>query len=713
MMAKHTICQFCDNNCMVKVSEASGHIKLGPLSDEFPSICSKAFIWDEYCHHKNRITKPLKNIGQRGEPKWEEISWDNALNEIAERLSEVIVKYGSESIGVSEMPLNHGFGGITRRLMNCLGTPNYIAPVELCMGNTAQVHRATYGWYSISDWGKTDLIVYFGQDRDAERWPGEYLNLKAALKRGAKLIEVDPRLSDTARLADHHLRIRYGTDAALLLAWLNVVILEDLYDHVFVDEMTVGFSELKERVTRYSPEWAADVCGIDAESIRVTARLYAQAEAAIIPWGVVGDMQRNSTSVLRCQCILRAICGYLNVSEMVIGPGSDYITNSELAAFDLLSDEKKRIQLGAETYPLLSFRGGALYREALEKAGIDYYPDILASSAMAHPSTLFAAMRGEGRYPVKAFFSIANNTVMSYADQQGIVKGFLNQDLVVVFEHFMTPTAQLADYVLPGDMWTERDVLGSPFDVGPLVRTSQGFASPRGECKSWFDVVKGLAQRLGYEEAFPWKSSHELYDYRLAPLRMTWDEAQTEPVYRCKPVAMGRFLTPSGKVELKSSVFEVLGYDPLPYYVEHAEEGIDVSNYPYTIFAGLREAESYNTNLHQIDTLRARKPEPELLINPEDAGAEGITEGDWVRVSTTVGTVTLLARLDDCQPTGTLRIPHGWWKPESPSGLAAGLSCASYHNDGVLFSAEDWNLDPEQGLANLRGGIRAQLALAD
>ena len=118
-----------------------------------------------------------------------------------------------------------------------------------------------------------------------------------------------------------------------------------------------------------------------------------------------------------------------------------------------------------------------------------------------------------------------------------------------------------------------------------------------------------------------------------------------------------------------------------------------------------------NTNLHQIERLRKRKPDPRVLISPVDSQKQGIVEGEWVDVSTTTGSLRLLAHIDDAQPAGTLRIPHGWWKPETPNGLGAGLSCAAIHNDGMLFDDADWNLDPEQGLANLRGGIRARISL--
>ena len=709
---RFTVCTFCDGGCALKAKMQGGRLHFEPANPALPAICPKVRIVDEYRLHPDRITRPLKNVGERGEPVWEPVSWDQALDEIADRLKRVIDRYGPRSVAFCETPLNHGFGGITRRLMNRIGTPNYTAPTQLCMGNTAQVHRAVYGWLATSNWDVADLVVYFGQNRGPELWPAEYHKLKAALARGAKLIVVDPRETETAKLADRHLRIRYGTDAALALGWLNVIVEEGLYDREFVAASCLGFDELRDRVRAYPPEVVAGICGIDAQAIRETARLYAAAEAAIIPWGATCDMQSNSTSVLQAQCILRAICGYLNVSETVFGPSLGGVGVSELAALASLPRDAREAQLGADAHPLLTFRAAELYNQANERAGIPYMPDILAESAACVPPALFAAMRGEGPYPVKATFAIANNTVMSYAGQQGIIEGFLNQDLIVAYEHWLTPTAQLADFVLPGDMWAERDVLRPQYDVAPLFAASQQLCEPAGECRDWYSVVKGLADRLGFADSFPWADSHELFDYQLAGLGVTWEQAcemAPKPVMR-NAVARGSFVTPSGKVELSSSVLQSLGFDPLPSYVEPADPGAASGAYPYVAFAGSRDAKSYNTNLHQIGSLRSSLPEPLAFLNPADAAQEGIADGEWCKVESAYGNIVLMARLDAAQPAGTLRVPHGWWKPEQPAGVAAGLGKAVLHNDGMLFPDADWNLDPAQGLPNLRGGIHVKVS---
>ncbi|WP_165170937.1 molybdopterin-dependent oxidoreductase [Adlercreutzia sp. ZJ242] len=744
MREKLCTCVFCDGGCALRAADEDGQLRVRPADPGFPALCSKAHLIDEYRLHPDRITHPLRRVGERGSGRWERVSWEVALGEIAVKLRQVIDTWGPEALAVSEMPLNHGFGGITRRLMNGLGSPNYITALQLCMGNTAQVHRAVYGGFTLANWDVADCVVYFGQDRSPEKWPAEHLRLRAALGRGAKLVVVDPRETDTARLADFHLRIRYGTDAALALAWIHVIIAEGLFDERFVEERCEGFAALVDRVRPWTPERAADVCGVDAALIRETARVYASARAAVIPWGATADMQVNSTALLQAQCILRAICGFVGVSETLPALAHGGVTNSELAAFELISPGQRAKQLGADAHPLLTFAASARYAGVRERLGVPYEPDLMAMSCAADAASVFRAMRTGDPYPVRAFISAANNTVMSYANQQGIVEALLAQELVVVFEHWMTPTAQLADYVLPGDMWAERDVLGKPFDVAPVLTASSALRVPAGECRSWYFVVSELARRLGAGALFPWKDERELYDWRLAPLGLTF--AELEERGSCPNgtlPARGGFATPTGKVELASSVLRDLGFDPLPNYAEPRNLGAEAAEaavpagesaaaaggraaddafadeaaagqragrlYPYVIFAGLREAANYNTNLRQMPGLRVREPEPCVLVNPADVAREGLAAGAWCAVETAYGCVELMVRPDEAQPAGTLRVPHGWWKPECAPGLAGGLSAANLHGDGLLFPDDAWNVDAAQGLPNLRGGIRARI----
>lgn len=713
---KHVFCTVCDGGCLLLADIEDGNpVNLqGMLNPD--TVCMKALRWKEYLNHPQRLQYPLKSVGKRGEQKWERISWDQALDEIAEKLKELISKYGPETVALSNLPVNAGLDqGMLRRFMNVLGTPNYITPLSMCMGNTAQVHRTTFGTHVKSYIPVAKCIVLLGHSPNRNNWVGEYADIIKAKKKGAKIITLDPRKSEAAEIADIHLPLRYGTDAAMLLGFLNVIINEELYDKEFVTQWTVGFEELKERVQEYPLSKVAEITGCAPELIREAAVMYATSGASCIPWGPTGDMQVNSTSVIRCEDILMSICGYLNKSELLSYPSPVLIHTSEIEMHEILPDEKKKLQLGTETYPLFTYEGMKKLNEPAKRVYGEEYINIL-SSFMAHPATVFEAMRTGKPYPVKAFFAMASNSLMSYANQQGIYDALMNQELVVAFDHLLTPTAQLADYVLPGDGWMERPNLVN-VDSGPHGVTHRKILEAPGECKNQYDLIRGLATRLGLGEYFPWKDLTEVLNYRISNTGMTWEEYEQGPFYPADPfdpISSGiGFATPSGKVELYDSTLKDLGYNPLPYYKEPLQTPLSnpelAKEYPLTVFVGLREAPFYNTNLHHVKELRQLVPNPLALINPEDGPRYGVVNGDWIWVATTHGRVKMMTQLDEAQPMGTIRIPHGWWMPEMEPGLETGLSGAMIHNDGMILSDEAWNLDPEQGLPNLRGGILAKI----
>lgn len=722
----NTWCVGCDMSCDITVTVKDGNVvKLQPKKKSLPAICPKCLAAPEVAAHKDRITKPLKNVGTRETPEWQEVSWDQALDEIAGKLRVIRDQYGPESLAFAHMPVNTQSGmGVVRRFLNGFGSPNYISPLELCVGNTAQVSRLVYGWYADANFELCNCIVYFGQVRGTSLWAKEYHRMMKAVKRGAKLIAVDPRDTEITKMADYHLRIRYGTDAALLLGWLNVIINEGLYNKFMVKHRTVGFEDLRKRVQEYPPERVAEICGITAEEIRETARVYAGSMFAAIPWSVNTDMQKNSTSAILCQSILRVICGHINTSELVPCPGTGAHTISEIERHDLLSPEQKKKQLGADDYPLFSYRTMELYKETCQREFGTPYINLCDLSAIAHPPALFRAMRTGDPYPVKAFFAFGTNTLMNYANQQGIRDALLNQDLVVTYDLFMTPTAQLSDYVLPGDMWLERDAMGfrGGLEVVPTFPIGCKAIEPRGECRGIYAVIKGLADRLDMADLFPWEDQHAFYDWILEPTGISFDRAKKLPALPLPTQSLGglpavfnrtatrgtSFATPSGKAELKSSVLEELGYDPLPSFVEPDPAELR-DEYPLVFFVGKREKGNYNTGLRQIESLRRMDPEPCLLLNPADVKAYGLTENEWAWVETTTGRIQLLVKGDTAQPAGTARIPHGWWKPETAQGLDGGLSSAMLHNDAVIVPDTPDNLDPIQGLPNLRGGLRCKV----
>jgi anaerobic selenocysteine-containing dehydrogenase len=485
MEQKHVTCTICDLSCTLKATVDKGKIiaiqglKEQPMT---PNVfCIKAAKALETYYHENRLLYPLKRKGERGSGQWEQISWQQAMDEIGEKLKTIVDMYGPEAFACSTSEYNiHNGSGTVRRFMNLLGSPNYMSGVSLCLGNTAAINRFTYGWFPYPDFEQTRCIVYFGHNPKKDVWAGEYDRLNLALKRGAKLIVLDPQKSEAASRAHIHLPLRAGTDAAMGLGWLNVIIHEELYDKSFVKKWTVGFDKLKERVNDYPLSKVAEITGVKAELIREAAIMYATSKPGIIPWSCITDQQVNSTSVLRIQAILRAITGNLNVAggEMLMGFHPQIISESDFELHDRLPDEKKKLQLGADTYSALTYKGADMLRGPTKKVYGHAYANLLKGYSMAHPPSVFKAMRESKPYPVKAFVSSANNTLMCYSNLHGIHEALKQLDLFVVHELFMTPTAQLADYVLPGDCFMERSSLYNGLDWLGLYLTSQKLIDP-------------------------------------------------------------------------------------------------------------------------------------------------------------------------------------------------------------------------------------------
>ncbi len=707
---RKTICQTCDIACSVVTESKKGRVVKVRSSDNpifRDNICMKGIVAPKAFAHPDRILHPLKRVGERGSGKWERVSWDEAMADIGQRLKAIIAEHGPEAWAVSTSQWNtatdHGLG---RRIMNHIGSPNWISGVALCAGNTAAVNRFTYGWFPMGDFNNTKCIVLMGHNPRRHSWTPMFNFIRSAQARGAKLIMMDPRRSSNAEAADIWLPLKAGSDAAMLFGWLKVIFDEKLYDKKFVKNWTIGFDELKARVDEYPLERVAELTGCDPEMIAKSARLYATEGPAIIPWTPITDMQRNSTSAIRLQGILRAVCGYLDVpgGETLQGFHPDVVPESTIEMHEKLAEEQKAKQLGSDTHPAFTYRGQAAFREPMKRVWGHEYPNQITGCYMANPSATFRAMAGEGQYPVKAFFTLGNNTVLSYANMPLIIKAMMNQDLVVAYEHHMTPTAQLADYVLPGDSWLERPWLTDAFGWMSSYRPSEKSMEPPGEALSTFEFWKRLSNALDRPEIVPWHDLESFYDERLKGSGMTFHElAQETEMFFDKPVfrkyEKTGFATPSGKVELKSSVLEDLGFDPLPYF---REDPAGDAEYPLRMFTGVREDAFFQTSQRQVPEMRKRSPEPYLFVSPATAKANSLVQDEWVEVENDTGKISIKVAIKDSMPDGLVRIPHGWWKPEMKQG-AGHLSGALKFSDAQLCRDDDDYLDREQGIPHLKG----------
>lgn len=712
-MERKALCSGCDIYCQVSAevpdSGDVADVRVKAL-DPRPlraNICMKGVHAPAGFAHENRVLHPLKRVGARGEGKWQPVSWDEAMGDIAERLQAIVAQHGPEALAVSTSQWNtQTDNGLGRRFLNLLGSPNWISGVAMCAGNTAAVNRLVYGWFPFPDYRATQCIVLFGHSPKKHSWTPIYNQIRSAQARGAKLIVLDPRRSENAELADLWLPLKPGTDAAMCLGWLKVILDEGLYDKEFVALWTTGFDALRARVDEFPLERVAEITGVAPELIAEAARLYATSGPAVIPWTPITDQQRNSTSAIRLMATLRAICGNLDVpgGEVLHGFNDAIVPESVLEMHEALAPEQKAKQLGAEAHPVFTYRAMEALREPSLRVWGQEYPNLINGCAMANPSALFRAMAKGNPYPVKAFFTLGNNTLMSFANMQLIHEAILNQDLVVAFEQFRTPTAQLADYILPGDAWLERNALSDSFGWTAIYRPSQRVVAPRGEARGAFDFWTDLAHRMGLGAHFPWAGNEALLDWRLQGLGMDFDTfAATHPVHvgkiEMKSYERTGFATPSGKVELSSSLLADWGFDPLPGWREAPPADPDR---PLTLFMGVREDEFFQTGHRHIAALRARKPDPQLFLTPEDAAEAGLSEGDWLEVDTHQGACRLRACIRDDMPRGVVRVPHGWWQPERPEGDGS-LSGAWEMADAQLCPDDPDHLDAEQGIPHLKG----------
>jgi anaerobic selenocysteine-containing dehydrogenase len=707
---RKALCASCDIACSVVTEIQKGRVTRVRSSDNplfRDNICVKGIVAPKNYANPARVLFPQKRVGPRGSGQWERVSWDDAMTDIAQRLRAIMNEHGPEAWAVSTSQWNtctdHGLG---RRLMNHLGAPNWISGVALCAGNTAAVNRMTYGWFPWPDYDNTKCVVLFGHNPGKNSWVPVYNQIQRIKARGGKLIVLDPRKSECAELADLWLPLKAGSDAAMMLGWLKVILDEELYDAAFVRRWTVGFEELRERVQQFPLARVEELTGVSRDLITRAARIYACDGPSVIPWTPITDQQRNSTSAIRLQCILRAICGFLDVpgGEALMGFHSKIVSESEIEMHHLLSDVQKDKQLGSDKHPVYTYRGQAPLREPCQRVWGHEYANQLTGCFMANPSSVFRAMAGEGPYPVKALFSLGNNTLMGYANMPLILRAMLNQELIVVQDHVMTPTAQLADYVLPGDSWLERPGMFDGFGWVSVCKPSQKSMEPPGECKSTFEFWKLMANALDLPHVVPWPTLEAFYDWRLAPLGLDFEtfsrdyEVHGEPIQFRKYEQTG-FATPSGKVELQSSILADLGFDSLPYWRGEPPRDPD---YPLPLFVGVREPEYYQSAGRHVPELRARRPEPVMFVSPRTALEQGIAEGDWVRVETRTGGVEIQVGIRTNMPDDLVRVPHGWWKPETEQGLGK-LSGAMRYADAQLCPDDDAYLDLEQGVPHLKG----------
>ncbi len=674
---RKTYCGLCHPRCGLLLEIENGRAVRVKGDLDHPvtrgMICPRGRLMIDHVYHPDRINHPLKRKGERGGGQWERVSWDQALDEVTAKLDGLRSQYGAETLAFT-----HGtkrtYHWDERRFHNLFGTPNICGANNVCMCPSQAIEYATYGGFSHGDVHQTKCIVLWGQGPSQSN-PGLFGQISRAKKKGAKLIVVDPRRIREAEMADIWLPVRPGTDVALMLGWLRIIIEEEFYDKDFVEKWTVGFEDLKRAVADYTPQRVAEITWLKTEQVSKSARMYAMTRPAMITWGFGIDKQGlNGSQAARARAILRAITGNLDVpgGEPMgwVDPIGKVISDMEMEFNEAIPSEQRAKQLGADEYPLFGFPGWERNEEANRRLPSDYMPPPSAGqTAVAHARAVFEAMRTGRPYPVRAAISVASNPLLSLADARKTYEALKSLDLYVVGEYYLTPSAALADYVFPICSTVETTELWHT--SGFCVACQKGI-DPLFERRNTYDFWRGLALRLGQEEHWPWETVEEVWDHRLSPVGLTFEKLiEQNGLFgrrEYKRYESYGFGTPSGKVEIRSNTFEALGCEPLPVYREmpQSPDGSPelYRQFPLVLITGSRFMPMYHSEQRQIEAARKKRPDPVVTIHPETAEASGLSEGDWVRVVSPKDSIRMRLHLSDMVDPRMADADHGWWFPE-------------------------------------------------
>lgn len=645
---KDGICYMCTVTCPTRIHVRNGKVIKIDIANPKVAHCPRWKAQLDFVYHPDRLRYPVKRTGKRGDGSWQRISWDEALDTVAGNLQSVKDNFGPESV-VFWVAYTKEPRPYFHRLTHAFGSPNYCTESSNCFSGTWIASNLTYGpdysYFTISGASmepetKCKLIWGAAVVSSAGVWQE---NLEAKEK-GVKIIVVDPRVTTIASKADIHLQLRPGTDGALALGFINVIINENLYDKEFVEKWTVGFDGLNKLTQEYTPERVAQITWVPAGKIREAARLFATTRPAKLHLSANSTTHHaNGVQNHRAVILLSAITGNFEVA------GGNRWTPHGQPVNDITLHERIKDMppgVGSKQFPIWTSR----YHEMQSNAIVDQ-------------------IENGDPYPLKALFSAGLN-IQFFPNSHRMAETFKKLDFIAVTEYFQTPGTQLADIVLPIASWLERHILLTEYEG--VVKLIEPAIQPVGESQTEWDIYSGLAKRLGFGDLF-WDGSFEkCADYILEPLKMKFKDLQqhTEgiklPVQNRpeKPYEKTGFKTPSGKVEIASSILAEHGLDPLPTYKEPPESPVSrpdlAEAYPLVMTSGARVMAYTHSQFRNIPSLRKLMPDPLVDINPADAAPRGIRSGDTITVSSPRGSIRMKANVTDTILAGVVNMPHHW-----------------------------------------------------
>ncbi|UNC90847.1 molybdopterin-containing oxidoreductase family protein [Candidatus Contubernalis alkaliaceticus] len=641
-----TSCEICNGLCSLNVLIRGEEIvRVSGRKEHSVSrgyICPKGMAVDEIINAPDRIKTPL--IKKSGE-EWQAVSPTDALTYIAERLNTIKEKYGAEALAVhvGRAGVRKEFTHYLKRFSAAFGSPNFSTAGSHCHLSKKMANEMTYGILPIPDFKNSSCIVLWGSN-PAKSSPLLMRDINKAMQKGSRLLVIDPRNTSTTLKSDLHLQIRPGTDGALALAMLHVIIKNELYNKDFVKDWTIGFNQLVDLVVNYTPEKVESITWVPSEKIIEAAYLYAKNTPACISVGIALELQSNGFQTARAISILQAICGNLDVAGGVL-----FAPPAVLNSLKIEKDEAvSKPAIGQEEYPL-------------------FYK--YNNNAQAN---IFARAILEGKpYPLKAMMVAGSNSVLTWPNAERVKRAFSSLEFLVVVENFMTETAKLADVVFPVNTFLSRDELCDFASLKGMPRLCLSPKIKEEPVMTDWELCKKLAVEMGLGKYFTWENEVEALNYRLKPLgisveklKQRLDEGYEYKVKEEKKYLKSGFSTSSGKVEIYSEELKEYGYDPLPFYNEPAESPVSTpqlyGEYPLILTSGARTMAYMHSRFHNIPSLRQLEPEPELEVHGDTANSLGIEDRELIFVESPRGRIQIRVKITDNILPGVISIPHGW-----------------------------------------------------
>ena len=640
----------CPDQCgwEVEVSNGRALAVRGASSHAFTAgtLCSKLKHFTRRVYSDKRILHPLKRTGRKGDAQFEAVSWETALDDIRDHVSELITQHGPETV------LPYSFAGTIGLLQRYAGDLFFrhmgatavegdycgnVAYVGVAQTNGAMVgvlpEDVAYSRYIIL-WGTNTVVT------NLHMWSTIIRKAKAT---GAKIIVIDPVRTRTAQRADWYLQIRPDTDAALALGMMHAIVRDELHDSDYIARYTLGFEQLRERLAEYPPSRVATITGIAVHDIEALARAFATERPALIRLLVGMERHRRGSEAFRAIACLPALTGAWRDR----GGGICHFTTD-------------------------------LFRESLNYEAIQLTDEVPAPTRHVHIAQLGKALMELSDPPVSALFVYNSNPLVSAPNQNLVKAGLQRTDLfTVVHEQFMTDTARYADYVLPATTQIEHyDLMPSWGQV--YLTLNQPAIEPLGDAIANTELYRRLAAKMGYTDNYLYVEDPERIRQLLSSDHPYLDGISYETLARdgwarlnladdWRPLARGEFKSPSGKCEFFSQSLADAGCDPLPTYIPSMD---DDDQYPLTLISAKTVDHALNSQYINLQT--GRKDQiPTIDITPIDCASRGISDGDTVSVYNARGEVRVKVCVSERTAPGVVSLAFNWWPNTTENGSSA------------------------------------------